>query len=57
MASKKPPKKKRDDPGQSERFVKKARELADAGELNLTEAEETFERVIRKVVRSRPSSE
>jgi hypothetical protein len=50
MARKSEPKVKADDPAQAERFAQAARELAAAGELNLTEADEAFERAFRKIV-------
>lgn len=43
---KKPPK---TDKRQSERFKEAARELEAAGELNLADAEETFERELRRI--------
>ena len=49
----KPPKKKppkRSDPDQSKRFVDAARALATAGELNLTDAGEKFERAFKRAV-------
>ena len=42
-------KQKQDDPKQSEWFVKKATELADAGELDLTEPEGIFGRRFKKI--------
>lgn len=40
---------------QSKRFKKAARDLADAGELNLTDAGGKFEGVIKKLVRQKSS--
>jgi polyhydroxyalkanoate synthesis regulator phasin len=37
---------------QSERFRRAVQELVDAGELNPTEADEMFERLIRKIASS-----
>jgi hypothetical protein len=39
-----------EDEEQSRRFIEEAERLADAGELNLTEGEEAFERLIRNAV-------
>lgn len=44
------------DKAQSERFKKLAKELEDAGELDLTEAEETLDRTVRKVGRAAEAS-
>lgn len=43
----KKPKKASDD--QYQRFLKKVRELEDAGELSPTEADEKFDRIIREL--------
>jgi hypothetical protein len=50
MARKTEPKVKPDDPAQAERFAQAARELAAAGELSLTEADEAFELAFKKIV-------
>jgi polyhydroxyalkanoate synthesis regulator phasin len=34
---------------QSERFKKAVRDMVNAGELNLTEADERFERLVKKI--------
>jgi len=39
---------------QSEKFRETVREMVDAGELNPTEADEAFERAVRKAVSHRP---
>lgn len=46
------PKKKRSESQkeQSKRFLEKVQELVDAGELSPTEAEERFERAMRRIV-------
>jgi len=53
--AKAPPKKKpppkRSDPNQSKRFVDAARALETAGELNLTDAGERFERAFGRIVK------
>lgn len=41
---------KDEDPEESRRFVEKARELEADGDLNLTEGEEAFERLIGKAL-------
>ena len=51
-APKKPPPKD-EDPAQSKRFLDLASELEAAGDLNPTEGEEAFERLVRKAVPSR----
>lgn len=48
MTDKKPEKASDD---QYQRFLKKVREMEDAGELNPTEAEERFERAVSSVTR------
>lgn len=54
MAKAAPKKKsKRSDPDQSKRFVDAARALATAGELNLTDAGEKFERAFGKIVKAK----
>lgn len=42
------------DKAQSENFRRVARELEAAGELNLTEAEEEFEKAIEKITQPKP---
>lgn len=51
-----PPKKKQTETQaeQSERFRRAVQELVDAGELNPTEAEERFQRAIRRLAPSKP---
>jgi len=50
-------KKKESQKEQSERFLQKVRELEDAGELSPTEAEERFERAMRKISSNSASSQ
>jgi hypothetical protein len=38
------------DPEQYKRFLEKVKELEDAGELSHTEADEAFERAIKRVI-------
>ena len=44
-----------EDEEQSKRFLETARELEAAGELNLTDNEQVFERAFRKIVPARRS--
>ena len=37
---------------QSERFRKTVRDMVDAGELNLTEADEAFEKIVKNIQNS-----
>lgn len=52
MAEKKPPPGDEDE-AQSKRFLDLANELEAAGELNLTEGEEAFERLAKRALPSR----
>lgn len=53
MTTKKPPPQD-EDPEQSKRFLDLAKELEDAGELNPTETEEAFERLVEKALSPKP---
>lgn len=52
MADKKPPPSEEDEE-QSRRFIEAAEELADAGDLDLTEAERLFDAAARQILPSR----
>lgn len=57
MTTKKPPPQD-EDPEQSKRFLDLARELEAAGELDPTEAGETFDRAFRTIAKpAKPSSD
>jgi guanylate kinase len=45
-----PKKKKESQKDQSKRFLEKVQELEDAGELNPTEADEKFEKAMKKIL-------
>ena len=49
-------KRKQDNPEQSEKFVQKATELEDDGELNPTEAAEKFDLTMKKILTPRKRS-
>ena len=49
------PRPKPDDEAQSQRFIDMAGELEAAGELNPTEAGETFERLFPKIAKNVPA--
>ena len=51
------PKKKESQKEQSKRFLEKVQELADDGDLDLTEAEENFERAIARVTKATRSDD
>lgn len=56
MAEKRKPKlSKNTDKAQSEQFKKVARELEADGELNLTDAEERFDKAVGNVVKTQPN--
>ena len=53
--TKKPTATPEEDEEQSRRFIEEAQKLADAGELNLTEGAEAFERLTSRALKRRPT--